>query len=135
VIIYDVVSSDDVTVSTTSTGSPVTGQRYVIICLVTYPQGITSPVNIDWNGPDGSVSNGQGITVGAIMSQTTNTTSSITFSPFRTVHSGQYSCRAQIRSPSLPYNITKTSTVDIIATGEKSCKLCKVLIISYFVFT
>lgn len=111
------VSPDDVVISATSGGSAVTGQRYEITCTVQYPEGLSSP-SINWYGPDGSVSSGEGILVGATLSQQTNATSTLTFAPFRTVHSGRYSCSVDITSQSLPYNISKTANVDIIATGE-----------------
>ena len=127
------VTPNDIVISTTTDGNAITGQQYGVTCTVLYPEGLTSPINIDWYGPEGLLSNGGGIVTGATLSHPSNITTTLMFNPFRTSHSGRYSCRATILSQSPPYNISKIADVDIIATGKNNENF-RLVILSYIYF-
>lgn len=112
-----VVPLDEIVVSVADEGTPVVGQPYMITCTVLFPEGITNPI-IEWFGPEGIISNGYGITASP-----GNTTSSLEFNPFRSIHGGQFSCRASITSTTPPFNISKAANIDIVEAGEihKEC--------------
>lgn len=83
-----------------------------------FPTEITSPVSVGWYGANGLISSGHGIVVGTTMMSSGNITVSLEFSPLRTAHGGQFSCRATITSNAAPYTYTRSSEVDIIVEGE-----------------
>jgi hypothetical protein len=94
------------------------GQRYRISCEALFPDGITSPILVEWHGSDGLISNGSGITVGSTLASQRNITTFLEFNPFRTAHGGRFSCRATIMSLTPPFNISKTAGVDIVVGGK-----------------
>ena len=83
-----------------------------------FPTEITSPVSVGWYGANGLISSGHGIVVGTTMMSNGNITVSLEFSPLRTAHGGQFSCRATVTSSAAPYTYTRSSEVDIIVESE-----------------
>ena len=104
-------------VFTITKGETIAGQQYRIVCTVLFPTGITSQVNVRWYGANGLISSGEGIVVGEAMMSSGNITVSLEFSPLRTSHGGQFSCRTSITSNAAPYTYTRSSEVDIIVEG------------------
>ena len=82
-----------------------------------FPTEITSPISIGWYGASGPISSGEGIIIGRTMMSSGNITASLEFSPLRTAHGGQFSCRATITSSAAPYTYTRSSEVDILVEG------------------
>ena len=109
---------DEVIVSAVDEGTPVVGQPYSISCTVLFPEGITNPIIVEWFDPEGGVSNGDGVTIGSTISSPGNITTSLDFNPFRSVHGGQFSCRASITSATPPFNISKAANIDIVEAGR-----------------
>ena len=103
--------------STVTEGETIAGQLYRILCTVLFPIGITSPVSVGWYGSNGLISSGQGTTVGKAVMSSGAINVSLEFSPLRTAHGGQFSCRASITSNAAPYTYTRSSEVDIIVEG------------------
>ena len=103
--------------STVTEGETIAGQLYRILCTVLFPTEITNPVSVGWYGSNGLISSGQGITIGKTMMSSGSINVSLEFSPLRTAHGGQFSCRASITSNAAPYTYTRSSEVDIIVEG------------------
>ena len=97
-----------------STSAPVAGSSFSLSCVaVDSGNGISSTPLIEWTGPNGNpVTNGEGITVGALVNESTVVTQTITYDSIRLSHSGPYTCTATLDSPALtiPY-VAMTSQV------------------------
>ncbi len=107
-------------VSATAEGVPMVGLRHRLYCVILLPDGITSPLVVEWYGSEGRLSSGNEVTIRDIPVSDTNITSVLEFNPFRTAHGGRFSCRATIISQAPPFNISKTAEIDIIVGGNYS---------------
>ena len=116
-IILLLVPIDNVQVSSITEGVAIAGQQYRIICTVIFPVGLINPIRVEWYGSDGLLSSGNGITLGEMLTSATNITRSLEFSPLRTSHDGQYSCRATITSSAPPYSLIRSVDVAIQVGG------------------
>lgn len=90
----------------------------MITCVVVYPEGLTNPVVVEWYDSNGLLSSENAISVSDPLMSEANITSVLEFNPFRIAHAGQFSCRATFMSQAPPFNISKTSEIDIIV-GSK----------------
>lgn len=107
-----------VNVSTSSEGTGIAGQRYVISCSVTQQDALSVVPEITWLSPDGIELSGQTNSTNA--ESTTIFSASLEFDPLQTSHSGVYMCLVSLITSStlsLPLNSTATST--IIVQSEK----------------
>jgi hypothetical protein len=84
---------------------------------VLFPTEVNGPISVGWYDANGPISSGQGIVISTTMMESGNITVSLEFSPLRTAHGGQFSCRATITSNAAPYTYTRSSEVDIIVEG------------------
>ena len=100
-------------VSITTDDSPIAGERYALTCTVTYPDGLSNPVDVQWKEVDGSTTSGEAITVVDPVVSGTTTTTSIIFEPLRVVHERNIICEASVMSVAPPLLITQTAEVDI----------------------
>ena len=107
------VSSTSVEISIETEDSPVAGQMYVLDCIVTYPDGLSNPVEVQWKEVDGLNASGEAITVVDPVVSGTTITTSIIFEPLRVVHERKLICEATVMSVAPPFLITKTAEVDI----------------------
>ena len=101
-----------VNVSTSSEGTGVAGQEYVISCSVTQQDALSVVPEITWRNPDGMEISGQTNRTNA--ESTTIYSASLEFDPLQTSHSGVYMCLVSLITSStlsLPLNSTTTSTV------------------------
>lgn len=112
------VPINDVQVTSMTEGETIAGQQYRIFCTVTFPLGLTNPITVQWYDSNGIISSGNGITVGRDLLSATNLTSSITFSPLRASHGGQFSCRAIITSSAPPYSLSRSVDIDVLVPGN-----------------
>ena len=110
------VPVDQINVFTTSKGETIAGKTYQIVCTALFPTEISGPVSVGWYGTNGPISSGQGIVIEKATSSG-NITVSLEFSPLRTAHGGQFSCRITITSNAAPYTYTRSSEIDIIVEG------------------
>ena len=106
-------------------GMPIAGQQYSLNCNITkIRSGLTSSSTAQWID-----SNGQPVTStdGTTRETTTNTDQStihtITFSPLRTSHGGQYTCRGSAQSPLL-VNATAVSISQNVTVTSKGHTMC-----------
>ncbi|KAL5486438.1 hypothetical protein EMCRGX_G018913 [Ephydatia muelleri] len=88
-------------INITTSGSPVAGQVYSLICKGT-PAGNTSLIPVvTWRNSTGVVTNGSGITV---------SNGVLTFNPLHTSHGGQYTCQSTLSA----FNSTITSSTQLL---------------------
>ena len=112
------VPLNEIVVSAVAEGISVVGQQYRVLCNVLFPEGIVNPITVEWYDSEGLISNGSGITIGPILTSQSNLTSVLEFNPFRTAHGGRFSCRATVTTQTPPFNVSKSSEVDVIVGGE-----------------
>ena len=105
-------------VSTAIEGTAVAGGQHRILCMVLFPEGLTNPIVVEWYDSNGLLSNDNDITIGEVLNSDTNITSVLEFELFRTIHGGRFACTASIASPAPPFNISKTSEIDVVVGGE-----------------
>ena len=78
------------TVNITTSGSPVAGQMYTLICNGTLVGNTSLTPVVTWRNSTGVVTNGNDITV---------SNGILTFNPLHTSHGGQYTCQSTLSSP------------------------------------
>jgi len=108
-------------------GTPIAGQQYSLNCNITkIRSGLSNSFTVTAQWMD---SNGQSVisTDGSIRETTTNTDQStihtITFSPLRTSHGGQYTCRGSAQS-SLLVKATTVSITQNVTVTSKGYAMC-----------
>ena len=84
------------------TGSTAAGEMYTLSCTATVVENLVVVPNIQWEYSNGSVVNsGSSFALSAMITSGNTTTHNLTFSPLRTSHGGEYTCRAIINIPSI----------------------------------
>ena len=78
------------TVNITTSGSPMAGQMYTLICNGTLVGNTSLTPVVTWWNSTGVVTSGNGITV---------SNGNLTFNPLRTSHGGEYVCQSTLSSP------------------------------------
>lgn len=102
-----------VNVSTSSEGTAIAGEVYVISCTVTKQATLSVTPDITWVDPNGVEIRGQ------MNSTSTGSTiissASLEFDPLLASHSGVYVCQVSLTSPtlSLPLNSTASTIVTV----------------------
>lgn len=86
--------------------------------MVQLPEGLTTPVVVEWYDSEGRLSSGNEVTIRDNIVSQTNVISTLEFNPFRTVHGGQFSCRARVTSPAPPFNISRSAEINIVVGGK-----------------
>ena len=117
-LIYLLVPASAVNVSTSSEGTSIAGQRYVISCSVTQQDVLSVVPEITWHNPDGVELSGQMSSTD--FENTTVYSVSLEFNPLLTSHSGVYMCLVSLITSStlsLPLNSTATSTITVQSEG------------------
>ena len=102
-----------VSISTSSEGTAVAGQRYIILCTVTKQNELSVMPEITWLDSNGMEISGQIISTSS--RNTTDFSSSVEFNPLLTSHGGIYVCQVSLSSAtlSLPLNSSAVSTVTV----------------------
>lgn len=105
-----------VSISTSSEGTAVAGQRYIILCTVTKQNELSVMPEITWLDSNGMEISGQIISTSS--RNTTDFSSSVEFNPLLTSHGGIYVCQVSLSSAtlSLPLNSSAVSTVTVQST-------------------
>ena len=103
-----------------STGTSVAGNTLTLTCTATLLQPLTNTPSIQWVGPDGRrIENGAGVTVSdPIPLNASSMMVSVTYSPLRTSHGGEYRCVADVTIPQASLSITSSSALDITVQSE-----------------
>ena len=85
-----------------STGNTTAGEMYTLSCTATVVENLVVVPTIQWEYSNGSaVEGGSTSTLSAMVTSVNTTTHNLTFSPLRTSHGGEYTCRAIINIPSV----------------------------------
>ena len=83
-----------------STGNTTAGEVYTLSCTATVVENLVVAPNIQWEYSNGSaVDGGSTSTLSDMVTSGNTTTHNLTFSPLRTSHGGEYTCRAIINIP------------------------------------
>ena len=92
-----------------------------LTCRVTVVEGLTAQPDVVWADPgDGAVISGMNdVTVGNVMRSGRESTIGLKFSPLRTSHGGQYTCRATINVPLINISdLSNSSSQDVIVQSK-----------------
>lgn len=110
----------DLLVSVESIGIPIAGNLLTLTCSVTLLQALINMPSIQWVGPDGTeIGNGTIVAVSdPSFLDSSSLVVSVTYSPLRTSHGGQYRCVANVAIPEAGVFITNSSAVDVIVQSE-----------------
>ena len=105
------------TVNITTSGSPVAGQMYTLICNGTLVGNTSLTPVVTWRNSTGVVTSGNGITV---------SNGILTFNPLRTSHGGQYTCQFTLGT------LNSTITSSTLLTVQSNCTFCTLCNYKYF---
>ena len=109
-------------VAITITGSATAGEMLTLTCRVTVVEGLTVQPDVEWADPgDGPVIRDMNnVTVGSVMRSGSESTRVLEFSPLRTSHGGQYTCRATINVPLINISDLSNSSSQDVTVQSKS---------------
>ena len=110
---------DEVEIAIVTDETAIAGQDYTINCTVNLPDGITAPLQLQWQDSSGPITAGEGISVYEL-SSTESVISTLEFHPLRLSHGGHFICEATIISSTPPFTLTKVATLDIVVEGKNS---------------
>lgn len=132
-----VVPSSVVSVTTSSQGIAIAGQRYTVSCTVTKQAALLVTPEITWINPNGVEVSGQVNSSSA--GNTTISSALLEFNPLMTSHNGLYTCQVSLTSPtlSLPLNSSATAAVTVQSMILKSiintCIMLSMFLITFLV--
>ena len=89
--------------------------------------GLTNMPSAQWEGPSGTVSSGDDITVTEVLRNATTTTLTLTLSPPHTSHAGEYTCQGMVDTPAPEGPVTPSSSPTTVTVSSKwphVCGLC-----------
>ena len=118
-------------VAITTTGSATAGEMLTLTCRVTVVEGLTVQPDVEWADPgDGAVmSDVNDVTVGSVMRSGSESTLVLEFSPLRTSHGGQYTCRATINVPLIDISDLSNSSSQDVTVQSKSTHLIIIILL------
>ncbi len=116
------IHTEQYTVDISSPGNPVAGQDYTLTCEVDVGEGTPT---LQWTGP--GVTSGEA-SEGTQMQSSTTFTLTLTFSPVKTSHAGQYTCQSTVVGAA----VERTVMADVNVQSEWSKYACDVVNISLF---
>ncbi len=119
------VPASAVTVSSSTEGVTTAGGEYSIICTVTRPTALLATPHITWINPSGSEIRGEVNSTQTENMTMTVTTVTVRLDPLQASHSGLYTCKVSVSSPSFmaPLNFTSTARVSIQSKFMASCMI------------
>ena len=118
-LFHPLVPDPSLNVSIVTEGQPITGQQYILTCIVTIPRGVFSPVNVAWLNSSGPITSGGGVLLHSPNVSDETVMLTLEFNPFRSAHEEQLRCEASTRAMAPPYTLQGAAEMDITAT----CKL------------
>ena len=109
-----------------STGNTTAGEVYSLSCTATVVENLVVVPTIQWEYSNGSaVEGGSTFTVSAVVITGNTTTHNLTFSPLRTSHRGEYTCRAIINIPSISISgLNSSQSTDVVVQSKTLGYIC-----------
>ena len=111
---HSTVPPDQLQVSVSMGGDPIAGQSYILNCTVEFPDGLTTPVEVEWRNLNGRITSGEGITVDDPVTNGNSITLSLLFNPLRMAHGRLFICEATLMSSAPPYILVERGDVEIM---------------------
>ena len=90
-------------VEISTSGIPIVGKTYTLVCTVTIVGSLNSTTNFEWRKSDGSLVSSNGV---------------LTFSPLFSFHGGHYTCHATVSSPYLENDFATSAVKHFTAEGR-----------------
>ena len=117
-LFHSSVPEPSLNVSIVTEGQPITGQQYILTCIVTIPRGVVSPVDVAWLNSSGPITSGGGVLLHSPNVSDETVMLTLEFNPFRDVHEEQLRCEASTRAMAPPYTLQGAAEMDITATSK-----------------
>ena len=113
-----------------STGNTTAGEMYTLSCTATVLNLVLVPT-IQWEYSNGSaVEGGSTFTVSDMVTSGNTTTHNLTFSPLRTSHGGEYTCRAIINIPSISISaLSNCQSIGVVIQSKTLSYLCWLILV------
>ena len=92
------------------------GNDLMLTCIVKVVEYLTVEPTVQWSG--GSVGSGNGVMVGNTTHSGVMSMRTLTFSPLRTSHTSQYTCKADIYIPSIDLRKTKSEERNMLVQSK-----------------
>ena len=104
-----------------STGNTTAGEGYTLSCTATVVENLVVVPTIQWEYSNGSaVEGGSTFTLSDMV-----TSGNLTFSPLRTSHGGEYTCRAIINIPSISISaLSNSQSIGVVIQSKTLSYLC-----------
>ena len=101
-----------------SMGAGTAGEEYQLICTVEVVEGLVVQPTVAWLDPTNQTASQSNITVGTAQRNGVNTILTLTFTPLRTSHMGQYTCQAIVNIQEVSIDVMGMQTFDIIVASK-----------------
>ena len=108
------------------TSNSTAGEGYTISCTAAVVENLVVVPTIQWEYSNGSaVEGGSTFTLSAMVTSGNTTTRNLTFSPLRTSHGGEYTCRAIIYIPSISISaLSNSQSTDVVVQSKTLGYIC-----------
>ena len=109
-----------------STGNSTAGEVYTLSCTASVVENLVVVPTVQWEYSNGSaVEGGSTSTLSDMVTSGNATTHNLTFSPLRTSHGGEYTCRAIINIPSISISgLNKSQSIGVVIQSKTLSYLC-----------
>ena len=84
---------------------------------MTYAEGLTNPVAVEWRDAYGPVTTDEDITVGDPVASGATVTQTLEFDPVSKYHTIHFVCQASVTSPAPPFVLIELAEVDTVIGG------------------
>ena len=101
-----------------SMGSETAGEEYQLICTVEVVEGLVVQPTVAWLDPTNQPASKQSIAEGTAQRDGVSTTLTLTFTPLRTSHMGQYTCQAIVNIQEVVIDVMGTQTFDVVVASK-----------------
>ena len=102
-----------------SMGSGTAGEEYQLICTVEVVEGLVVQPTVAWLDPTNQPANQPNIAVGTAQRNGVSTTLlTLTFTPLRTSHMGQYTCQAIVNFTEVFIDVMGMQTFDVVVASK-----------------
>ena len=99
-------------------GNETAGEEYQLICTVEVVEGLVVQPTVSWLDPTNQPASQPNITVGTAQRNGVNTTLTLTFTPLRTSHMGQYTCQAIVNIQEVFIDVMGMQTFGVVVASK-----------------